>query len=133
VSRRSLPAVLLVALVVLAVVWGCGDSATRPPGEKQVIVRTDSFFEKDVEITAGKTVRWVNVLRRSEENVRTVTSGTGPDDPKAGDLFDATLQGFASGEAEGDDFVFRFTEPGVYHYFSRYPVGHEFSGTVTAW
>ncbi len=131
-SRRSIPALAPVAILVLlaGVLTGCGGEATRPPGEEQVLVRTDSFFQKQVVVTAGQPVRWVNVLRRSEENLRTVTSGTGPDDPDAGKLFNATLQGYASGDPVGEDFVHRFTQPGTYPYFSRFPVGHEFSGTV---
>ncbi len=131
-SRRPIPVPVLAAILALlaGALSGCNGAATRPPGEKQVVIRTDSFFEKQIEVTAGQPVRWVNGLSRSADNVRSVTSGTGPDDPDAGKLFDVTLQGYAPGQPEGEDFVHRFAEPGVYPYFSRYPAGHEFGGTV---
>jgi plastocyanin len=92
-------------------------------------IQTAQFFPREVHSMPGRPVRWVNRLSRSAQNERTVTSGTGPDDPDAGALFDELVVGFAEGEE--DDFVFRFDEPGEYPYFSRLPSGEEFTGTVT--
>jgi len=118
------------ALGVLVLGTSCGDDSTKVDADVEVRIERARFFPNEVSISPGAKVRWVNVLPRSAENERTVTSGT-KDDPDAGSLFDVTLKGYASGEPEGETFVFEFDEPAVYHYFSRLPTGEEFTGTVT--
>jgi plastocyanin len=120
-----------VAVLVLSLGSGCGDDAAGPEVDREVRVERARFFPEVIDVTPGAKIRWVNVLPRTAENERTVTSGTGKEDPDAGDTFDVTLRGYASGEARGETFVFEFIDRGTFTYFSRLPDGEEFFGTVT--
>ena len=129
--RRRIPSVLLLAVLAPALfIVACDDDPVVPRVSREIRVERARFFSNDVSIGVGGKIRWVNILARSAENRRTVTSGTGPDDHEAGDLFDTTLEGHPSGEAEGQDFIFQFNETGEYRYFSRLPSGEEFTGIV---
>lgn len=123
--------ILIPVLVVVSGLAACGDEkGTLPLADVEVRIETGRFFPKDLDLRPGNTVRWVNILPRSPENIRTVTSGA-PEDSVTGTLFDSgDLQGRESGEVEGDDFIFKFTERGTYPFFSRYPAGNELRGTV---
>lgn len=129
-SRTWTFRMLLAAAALLVFAAACDDEP-KPDVDVEIRIETARFFPSAVTVGPGSRVRWVNVLRREEGNVRTVTSGTGPDDPDAGMMFDAPLQGYASGEAEGENFTFRFDSFGTFHYFTRLPNGQEYGGTVT--
>jgi plastocyanin len=107
---------------------GCG-SDDFPKAKYTIRIQDGSFFPTPQPVPVGSTVRWVNILPRSADNVRTVTSGS-PGDSTAGALFDATLEGRGDGETEGDDFIYRFDERGTFPYFSRYPDPPSLVGTV---
>lgn len=109
---------------------GCGGNDNFPKATQEIQIQDGRFFPASPAIPAGSTVRWVNTLPRSAENVRTVTSGTPDDTTSWGGLFDVTLEGRAPGETEGDDFIYRFDERGSYPYFSRYPDPPQLMGTV---
>jgi plastocyanin len=130
VIRSRIPRVFLVLAAAASLAGlACSDDPA-PKADAEVRVETQRFFPAQLFIARGDQVRWVNVLRRDAGNVRTVTSGTGPDDPEAGELFDVSLQGFATGEIEGESTTYTFNEAGTYTYFSREPQGQEFTGTV---
>lgn len=118
---------LLGALVAAVWLSGCSDDLD-PQGDHKVVIRTFSFFEDSIVVSVGATVEWVNVNPR--DSVRTVTSGTGPADSTAGDLFDRSLRGYEPGDPEGEKFFFTFEERGHFPYFSRLPAGREFTGVV---
>ncbi len=128
-KRLQFPAAAAAALVLIGLA-GCNGS-TKPSADQEIRVQTASFFPQEVEIHAGQKVLWVNVLRKAPENVRTVMSGTGPDDPDAGALFNHTLEGFGNGQATGESFTYTFTDVGDYPFFSQPPGGAVFRGTVT--
>lgn len=84
----------------------------------------DNFFSGpqgsgDITVQAGDTVKWTN----NGNNPHTVTSGT--DSSAPGALFDS------GNLSRGDNFSFRFTNPGEYRYFCRVHGGGTMSGTVT--
>jgi plastocyanin len=108
---------------------GC-DNTEFPEANEEVRIEEGRFFPVPVEVSAGGTVRWVNILPRSAENVRTVTSGSPEDSAAAGALFDVTLEGRDTGEVEGDAFTYRFNERGTFAYFSRNPETPVLKGTV---
>jgi len=120
-------AIALVAAIWMPFVAGCGDDS--PGADHEIRIETARFFPKDPDVRPGETVRWYNALPKSAENARTVTSGTGPDDPDAGKLFDVTLQGYEG--KNFDDYTYKFTERGTYPYFTRLPADGEYGGTVT--
>jgi plastocyanin len=101
-----------------------------PQAEHEVRIEEGRFFPKDPEIRAGSSVRWVNILPKAPENVRTVTSGTPADSTSWGLLFDEVLDGREVGEVEGDAFIHTFRTPGSYPYFSRFPEEPVLTGTV---
>jgi plastocyanin len=122
-----------IAGVMAAVALGafaCSEE-DAPDADYVIRVQTNNFFPNDLEVPAGSTIRWVNVLSRSPENRRTVTSGTGPADTTAGVAFDDTLEGYPPGTPEGESVTRLFEDPGTIHYFSRIPPGSEFVGSVT--
>jgi plastocyanin len=119
---------VLASLLVLG--SGCGEDEQVPAADHEVKIRRTDFFPDSLFIEAGESVRWVNTLSQSTQNTRTVTSGNGPSDPQAGTLFDATLEGYASGNAFGDFFVYLFEDPGRYPYFTRLPAGEGYSGVI---
>jgi hypothetical protein len=111
VVAASLPLV-----AVLLVSPGCSeDPPTGPPVDRTIRVLDTTFIPSNTTIEVGSWVEWQN---RSQED-RTITSGTGLDDPTAGDLFDVMLDGYPSGEAIGGRFLRQFTEPDTIYYFSR--------------
>jgi len=111
---------------------GCSEDEQVPAADHEIKIRRTDFFPDSLFVNAGETVRWVNTLSQSTQNTRTVTSGTGPSDPQAGSLFDVTLEGYSSGNAFGDFFVFQFQDPGRYSYFTRLPAGEGYSGVIIA-
>jgi plastocyanin len=118
------------SLVLAACLAACGEDSALPDAEYEVEVRTADFFPATLVINSGERVRWVNVLRRAADSPRTVTSGGGPDDPQAGVLFDEELDGYGSGDRNGEAFVRKFDEPDTVFYFSRLPAGRGFTGRV---
>jgi len=118
------------AVLCLALSFSCG-SDNGPRVDTRIRVERFRFFPNQVDVRPGTRVRWVNVERRANDATFSVTSGTGPDDPEAGALFDRTLLGAPQGEPEGDDFIYKFDERGTFFYFSRLPEGGEFMGRVT--
>ena len=106
---------------------GCGDDVD-PQGDYKIVIRTFSFFSDSIVVSVGSTVEWVNVNPR--DSVRTVTSGSGPEDSTAGELFDRSLRGYEPGDPEGENFFYTFEERGRFPYFSRLPAGQEFTGVV---
>lgn len=128
---RKFKTVLMLAtvLVLMPAVMSCGDDEA-PGADHEVKVRRADYFLENLEVQVGETVRWVNILPRSAENVRTVTSGLVDSTETHGLLFDATLEGFESGEAFGQSFTYRFEERGVWHYFTRNPPDERFTGMV---
>jgi plastocyanin len=120
--------IVLASLLVLG--SGCGEDEQVPAADHEVKVRRSDFFPDSLFVEAGESVRWVNTLSQSTENRRTVTSGDGPSDPQAGTLFDAVLEGYSSGNAFGDYFVYLFQDPGRYPYFTQLPAGGEYSGVI---
>ena len=118
----------IVASVLIAVgLAGCGDDPQKK-ADYTVEIQTFRFFQDPISIPVGSSVRWVNTNPR--DSIRTVTSGTGPQDSTAGALFDEVLHGYAPGEPEGESFIYIFEDRGSYHYFSRLPEGHEFHGLI---
>jgi plastocyanin len=127
--HRLAPRLLFLACAASLVATACDD--TDPERfDHEIRVQVDSFFPKNIVVGVGSRVRWVNVQRKDQGTARSVTSGTGPDDTDAGVLFDAVVDGFETGEIEGDEFIHRFTDIGTFSYFSRLPEGEEFGGTV---
>ena len=108
-------------------VLGCGDDEA-PSADFTVEVQTARFFPSQLSVPVGSTVRWVNVNPR--DSLRTVTSGTGVDDPEAGAAFDDTLSGYAQGSTEGESVIHQFDDRGTFYYFSRIPQGSDFTGRV---
>jgi plastocyanin len=91
--RRSLPAALAVAALLLLAPAGAGAAP-----QQSVDVQFDAFGPSQVDVLPGETVAWSNVSPR----VHTVTAGAG--------LFD-------SGELlPGAGFAQRFDAPGAYAY-----------------
>lgn len=103
-------------VAVLLVSPGCSeDPPTGPPVDRTIRVLDTTFIPSNTTIEVGAWVEWQN---RSQQD-RTITSGTGLEDPTAGDLFDVMLDGYPSGEAIGGRFLRQFTEPDTIYYFSR--------------
>lgn len=71
---------VFLSAVLLAGLWACGDDSespfTPPPSSehrKVVEMRDNSFSPRDLTVSFGDTVEWVNV----GNNVHTTTSGSG--------------------------------------------------------
>ncbi|MFO7655074.1 MAG: plastocyanin/azurin family copper-binding protein [Candidatus Krumholzibacteriia bacterium] len=67
-----------------------------------------TFSPQALNVAAGDTVVWT-----WNSDSHTVTSGTGPEDPAAGDLFDAPLT------ATNPSFSYVFGSAGTFPYFCR--------------
>lgn len=124
---RLLKRCIVAGVMIAGGVAGCGDEVQKQ-GDYTVQIQTFRFFQDPLFIPVGSTVRWVNVNPR--DSIRTVTSGTGPEDSTAGALFDEVLHGYSSGQPEGESFIYKFDDRGSFPYFSRLPSGHEFHGLV---
>ena len=114
-------------LVALLVLGSCGDDAPGP--DHEVRVETARFFPNQLDIRPGESVRWVNILPKSPDNIRTVTDGM-PDSTMAGSEFDVSLQGHESGEAVGESYTRTFGGRGDFPYFTRFPSSNQFTGIV---
>jgi plastocyanin len=98
------------------------DAATPQPGTVHEIgMQNDRFMPANMTIRAGDTVRWTN----GEDELHTVTSGPGSNDPNAGALFDEQLPD------QGSSFAFRFQTAGTYPYFCRVHELMGMTGTIT--
>ena len=117
------------AALCLSFFAACGDDAL-PRVNQEIRVQTDNFLPQAAFIPKGGDVRWYNFLRKASGNLRTVTSGIGPEDPDAGERFDVELEGWEGGETRGESFTFTFSDAETVHYFSRFPVGDEFRGMI---
>ena len=120
---------LATALVLIPAVMSCGDDEA-PGADHEVKVQRAAFFPSTVELQVGESVRWVNILSKSPENLRTVTSGLVDSTETHGLLFDVTLEGYESGEAFGQNYTHKFEDRGVWHYFTRNPQNDQFTGMV---
>jgi hypothetical protein len=111
---RCLTPVLAFALA--AGVTACGDDTDDLPVADHVIRVTESNFNPSnpAGVHVGERIEWQNTFSQA----RTVISGTGPDDPDRGDLFDVTLPGYKAGDAIGGRFQIVVTEPDTIHYFN---------------
>jgi plastocyanin len=98
-----------------------GTVTVSAPTPKRVNVSATSantFSPDSVMINVGDTVHWTS------SGAHTVTSGTGPNDPNSGDLFDRT--GFNSGHT----FDFVFAVAGVVNYYCDPHFGTGMTGKV---
>jgi plastocyanin len=114
---RVTPLVVSIPLVALLIVSpGCSeDPPSGPQIDRTIRILDTTFIPSNTTIQVGQRVEWQN---RSQED-RTVTSGTGADDPSAGGLFDVQLDGYPPGDAIGGRYTRQFTEPDTIYYFSR--------------
>jgi plastocyanin len=123
---RFLGRAIVVSGLIVSGLAACNED--KKQADYTIDIQTLQFFPNQLSVRVGSTVRWVNINPR--DSVRTVTSGTGPEDSTAGALFDATLRGYLPGDPEGEDFVYQFQDRGTVFYFSRYPTRMPFSGRV---
>jgi len=99
----SLLAVTVLAPALVACSGGGDEEITLVEGVTAEVQALDnSFRPDDVEVAAGTEVTWTN-KGRNEHDIT----------PAAGDAFGVAKDGFAP----GDDYRFRFTEPGTYRYY----------------
>jgi plastocyanin len=129
-SRVTALAFAALAFAAALALAACGEEE-GPGADYEIRIETARFFPSTLDIPAGSNVRWVNVLSRAPENLRTVTSGSLPPDASDGAAFDDTLQGYPPGTGRGETVTRRFDEPGVYPYFTRIPAGSEYAGSIT--
>lgn len=116
---RAAAALFIVSLLLLP---GCGDEDTGPVPDQVIQIRDTAFLPSSVHVEPGSLVEWQNW----SQSARTVTAGDSANDPRAGDLFDETLAGYASGHVIGGTFRFQFDHPDTIRYFSRLaPLGYE--------
>jgi hypothetical protein len=137
-KRMGIRVLTTFLFVVAAALAACKDEEDcapyRPnelPAASLIIKVNETNFNpaNPSNVHIGQRIEWQNWF----SDPRTVTSGTGPDDPHKGELFDATLLPYCSGEAIGGRFQMVFTEPDTIHYFnSILPPGFvgPFSGTI---
>jgi plastocyanin len=102
------------ALVAVALALPGGlivSTAVRADDATQVVIKTFKYGPKDITVSVGTTVTWLN----KDNEVHTVVSKNGK---------------FRSSALDTDDsFTFTFTEPGTYAFFcSLHP---QMTGTVT--
>jgi plastocyanin len=104
-ARRALAGLLAVA-AASSLVAACGDDEPEVQLVEGVTVEVDaldnSFRPQDVEVQAGTEILWTNV-GRNEHDVA----------PAEGDDFGVEAEGFEP----GDEYSFRFMEPGEYAYY----------------
>ena len=111
---RHIAAVALIALIPLA---ACGDDDDIDLVEGVTVdvdALDNTFRPEDVEVEAGTEVHWSNV-GRNDHNIETVDDGG----------FGVATANFAP----GDEYTFRFTEPGTYAYYCTLH-GSEDSGMI---
>jgi hypothetical protein len=124
-TRRSFRTLPLLTLLTLGFLTACGsDTETGPIIHQVILIRDTTYSPSTAVIQINQRVEWRNASRE----LRTVTSGTGPDDPTAGDDFDVDLNGYPSGEPYGGRYQMVFTEADTIHYFSR--SDPTFDGTI---
>ncbi len=119
-NLRSKTCHILMALALSApaavILSSCGDDdAGGPPADVVIRINESNFNPASIEISAGQVVEWENRFSQT----RTVTSGTGPDDPDAGLEFDESLAGYPSGKVVGGRYRMKFDTPDTIRYFSR--------------
>jgi len=124
---------VFIALGLAAGIAACGEDESQLPEPDVLIEVTESNFKfiGSPETHVGDRIEWRNVYSRS----RTVISGTGPNDPHRGELFDEVLSGYKSGKAYGGQFQFVATEPDTIHFFNtllppNFPSTSHFDGTI---
>jgi plastocyanin len=106
-ARKYTSIFTVLALGATLTVSGCSDDKSSNGGSGP------RFDPDEITIVVGDTIRFVSVT-----GDHTVTSGTGSDDPNAGDLFNAVVD-------EGDDFRYIFNSAGTVDYFC---IPHEEDG-----
>ena len=90
----------LIAVALALAVVGFAQAETH-------VVTVRNFADlANLTITEGDVVRW-----EWESGGHTVTSGTGPSDPNAGELFNAPMN------SSNQVFEFTFDEPGTFPYY----------------
>ena len=98
---------------------GTTGPGTNGQGTVQVTIQNMTFLPKQVTISTGQTVEWVN----NDPFAHTVTSGN-PADNDVGQVFD-------SGNINaGQTFSFKFNNAGTFKYFCRIHGAQAMSGTV---
>jgi plastocyanin len=102
--RTQLTPLLAATVLTLVACSADGDEeVTLVEGVTEEVQALDnSFRPEDLEVAAGTEVTWTN-KGRNEHDIT----------PADGDDFGVTKDGFAP----GDDYRFRFTEPGTYRYY----------------
>jgi plastocyanin len=99
-------------VVAMSVVAGVFSPAPARAGEDEVVIELfrTSFFPRTVEVSVGDTVTWV-----LQDGTHQIASGTGPDDPEAGALFDVGVDT----DTERFSFVIGTTFPDGISFFCR--------------
>ena len=75
----------------------------------------DEFAPPVLEIEIGSSVKWIN----SDNQMHTVTSGSGPNDPELGKYFNSGLQGPTALIRNGTSFEHQFNLGGEFVYFCQ--------------
>ena len=112
-------AVALAGCPMAPATGGTNGQGTNGQGTIQVTIQNMTFLPRQVTITTGQTVEWVN----NDPYAHTVTSGN-PADNDVGQVFD-------SGNINaGQTFSFKFNNAGTFKYFCRIHGAQAMSGTV---
>ncbi len=118
-DRRNLAGVALLAALFAAL----GDSLAVPPSalaaDRSVEARNYVFVPATVTVEVGDTVTW-----HFSGEPHTVTSGSGPTDPRLGTAFDSGLV------EPGGTFQVTFTAPGTYRYICLVHIDSGMAGTI---
>jgi plastocyanin len=123
IVRRALLAVAAASIVVV----GCGSEGTGGEGassdvslvegvESRVQGIDNSFRPETVTVQAGTEVIWEN-RGRNEHNVLPSPAGEGPEGSEEGTPLPESFGVQADAFEAGDEWSYRFTEPGTYHYY----------------
>jgi hypothetical protein len=108
--------VLFFGMILAAGIPACGDDTDELLPADVIIRVTESNFNPSnpAGVHVGNRIEWQNTF----SGPRTVISGSGPDDPNKGELFEVTLPGYKPGEAIGGRFQIVVTEPDTIEYFN---------------
>ncbi|HLX33666.1 MAG TPA: plastocyanin/azurin family copper-binding protein [Candidatus Limnocylindrales bacterium] len=121
-SRRAglAGALALAVLGLLALAW----APTLAAGPNAISIVGTTFQPSTLTVNVGDTVTWT--VTQAVSQPHSVTSGTGPDDPNSGKLFDSGIRL----QNNGDSFPFTFTAPGTYPFYCQvHPT--TMTGTIT--
>ncbi len=108
---RALPRVLILAVSLMVPAGLLVSAAVHADDTNQVTIKTFKYGPKDITVTAGTTVTWIN----KDPEPHTVVNKDGK---------------FRSSALDTDDtYSFTFTEPGTYNFFCT--LHPQMTGTVT--